>query len=180
MQHTFPKPILACAAVALLGTATLAAANIALAPDVQVQPRTLTAAAAIRQDRIAFAREQGCKDPEGVVDAVGGSPLADLLISVAVEESKCNVNAVGDAGEQGAWQVLERYWGPVAKGNLRAQAMQAEKIISRESKSSDGNLLVAMARYNGGGTPPAESAQYARRILKRQAALSARLQQAKL
>lgn len=159
-------------AAALVGTSAIAAVTSFLATDVALQPTTL--AQAVREDRISFARQSGCVDPEGTVAAVEQSPLADLLLSTAIEESGCTSDAIGKAGEQGAWQVIEKYWGPVPVNDLTAQAKQAERVIVVWSLANDarGDYLMAMARYNGGVTPPRESFWYAKRVIQRQQELT--------
>ncbi len=94
------------------------------------------------------------------------SPLAHLLISVAIEESRGDPAAVGAAGELGAWQVKPTDWGTVPK-DLHAQAGQAEKIIRALLNSCNGDRVQALAHYNGGTSPPGKSYRYAKRVLKR-------------
>ncbi|NTW99944.1 MAG: lytic transglycosylase domain-containing protein, partial [Geobacteraceae bacterium] len=98
--------------------------------------------------------------------AVRYSPMANLLISVAIEESRGDPAAVGSAGEQGAWQVKASSWGLVPK-DIRGQACQAERILRGLLARTNGNKKTALARYNGGTTPPGKSYRYAERILKR-------------
>lgn len=116
--------------------------------------------------RVRFAADHGVYDPAALVAAVKDSPMAHLLISVAIEESLGDPVAVGAAGEQGAWQVIASEWGLVPH-DLRGQAAQAERIIRALLNYSKGNKVEALARYNGGPSPPGKSYRYAERILKR-------------
>lgn len=115
---------------------------------------------------IRFASYHGVADPVALASAVSYSPLANLLISVAIEESRGDPVAIGSAGEQGAWQVKASDWGIVPK-DIYGQAGQAERIIRGLMIDSNGNKIKALARYNGGSTPPVKSYRYAERILKR-------------
>lgn len=121
---------------------------------------------AVHDQQIKFAAYHGVADPAALVAAVRHSPMANLLISVAIEESRGDPVAVGSAGEQGAWQVIASHWGSVPK-DLFGQAEQAERIITALLSRTNGNKKKALARYNGGATPPVKSYQYAERILKR-------------
>ena len=159
---------------AILTGATAIAAGITFSGPSQEEIKSITLAEAVRIDRIAWARENGCKNPEATVKAVEHSPLADLLISQAIQESNCNPEAIGRAGEIGGWQVIESDWGTVPKGDLAGQADQAEKILTTWLKARDarGDFTVALARYNGGETPPSQSFKYANQILERQQQLT--------
>lgn len=118
------------------------------------------------EQRIQFATYHGVVDPVSLASAVSHSPMANLLISVAIEESRGDPVAVGSAGEQGAWQVKASDWGTVPH-DLHGQAGQAERIIRGLMIHSKGNKKKALARYNGGTTPPGKSYRYAERILQR-------------
>ena len=120
--------------------------------------------------RVKFAAHHGVADPSALVAAVRHSPMANLLISVAIEESRGDPVAVGSAGEQGAWQVKASDWGAVPK-DIHGQAGQAEKIIRGLLMYAKGNKKKALAQYNGGTTPPGKSYRYAERILKRAGSL---------
>jgi len=120
----------------------------------------------VHEQRVRFAAYHGVADPAALVAAVRHSPMANLLISVAIEESRGDPVAVGSAGEQGAWQVIASDWGSVPK-DMRGQAGQAERIIRALLIDANGDKRKALARYNGGTTPPGKSYRYAERILKR-------------
>lgn len=159
----------------ILGTSALAAAAIVW-PSNDDLLNELTGSESVDRDRIkdarvAFAKEHGCKEPEATVDAIGESELGDLLLSTAIEESHCDGSAQGAAGEQGAWQVISAHWGPVPK-DLHGQARQAERIIKGLLIDTGGKHAKAMARYNGGDLPGAVSIDYARRVTARQQRLA--------
>jgi hypothetical protein len=120
----------------------------------------------INEQRMRFVAEHGVADPAALVAAVRHSAMANLLISVAIEESRGDPVAVGSAGEQGAWQVIASDWGAVPK-DMIGQAVQAERIIRALLIDANGDKRKALARYNGGPTPPGKSYRYAERILKR-------------
>ncbi|MDD2582273.1 MAG: lytic transglycosylase domain-containing protein [Desulfuromonadaceae bacterium] len=120
----------------------------------------------INEQRVRFVAEHGVADPSALVASVRHSPMANLLISIAIEESRGDPVAVGAAGERGAWQVIASNWGSVPK-DLHGQASQAERIISALLDRCNGNKIKALAWYNGGTTPPGKSYRYAKRILKR-------------
>jgi len=69
-----------------------------------------------------------------------------LTIAQGKVESHLNVFAKGRAKEQGAFQVIERHWGPTPKDFL-SQARQCESI--RASLSAD--IWQSVKRYNGKG-----------------------------
>jgi hypothetical protein len=120
----------------------------------------------VHELRVRFAADHGVVDPAALVAAVRHSPMANLLISVAIEESNGDPAAVGSFGERGAWQVIASDWGAVPKG-IQGQAGQAERIINGLLICTNGNKKKALARYNGGTLPPVKSYRYAERILKR-------------
>lgn len=179
IHHIPAKVCLLVAVISIMGTSALAAAS-AIWPchteqdSAFPQEGFLSVKELVHLDRINYAREKGCIDPEQIVDGIGDTPLADLLLSVAIEESRCNKTSVGDAGEQGAWQVLENYWGPVPREDVHGQARQAEKIIVQLLESTRDDHQEAMAQYNGGPTPPDKSYRYAKRVINRQQELALR------
>ncbi len=126
------------------------------------------------EQRVRFAADHGVADPAALVEAVRHSQMANLLISVAIEESHGDPVAVGSAGERGAWQVKTSHWGSVPK-DIHGQAGQAEKIIRSLLDYAKGDKKKALARYNGGITPPEKSYRYAERVLKRTMNLQAAL-----
>lgn len=126
----------------------------------------------VHEQQVKFAADHGVADPAALVAAVRHSPMANLLISVAIEESLGDPVAVGSSGEQGAWQVKSSDWGAVPE-DMRGQAGQAERIIRGLLVQSKGNKIKALAQYNGGTAPPGKSYRYAKRILKRAGNLQA-------
>lgn len=120
----------------------------------------------VHELRVGFASDHGVANPAALVASVRHSPMANLLISVAIEESRGDPVAVGSAGEQGAWQVIASDWGAVPD-DIHGQAGQAERIIRALLNSTKGDKKEALARYNGGTAPPGKSYRYAERILKR-------------
>lgn len=120
----------------------------------------------VHEQRVRFAAKHGVTDPVALVASVMHSPMANLLISIAIEESRGDPIAIGSSGEQGAWQVRASSWGQVPK-DIIGQAGQAEKIIRSLLIGTKGNRKKALAHYNGGTTPPGRSYLYAERILKR-------------
>jgi hypothetical protein len=120
----------------------------------------------VNEQRVRFAADHGVANPIALAAAVRHSPMANLLISVAIEESRGDPVAVGSSGEQGAWQVIASNWGTVPK-DLHGQAGQAERIIQGLLIYAKGNEKKALAHYNGGTIPPRKSYRYAERILKR-------------
>lgn len=120
----------------------------------------------VHEQRVRFAADHGVADPAALVEAVRHSPMANLLISVAIEESRGDPVAVGSSGERGAWQVKASSWGSVPK-DIQGQAGQAERIIRGLLIRTNGNKTKALALYNGGTTPPGKSYRYAERVLKR-------------
>lgn len=120
----------------------------------------------VHEQRIKFAANHGVADPAGLVASVKDSTMANLLISVAIEESRGDPVAVGSSGEQGAWQVKASDWGSVPR-DLYGQAGQAERIIAGLMIHAKGNKKKALAHYNGGTIPSGRSYRYAERILER-------------
>lgn len=120
----------------------------------------------VHNRRIRFAADHGVADPASLAAAVRHSRMANLLISMAIEESGGDPAAVGSYGEQGAWQVIASDWGSVPT-DIHEQACQAERILCNLLISTNGNKKTALARYNGGPAPPDKSYLYAERILKR-------------
>ena len=156
------------ASIAFTKTNTQANEQQVLLSETQEQPLPKESKAdQLKAKRIAFAREHKAVDPEGLVEAVEGSEYADWLISLAIEESFGDINAIGDAGEEGAFQVIASDWGAVPK-DFKGQAKQAEKILIELILASKGDHKKALAKYNGGPTPKGVSYLYASRIVNRQ------------
>jgi transglycosylase-like protein with SLT domain len=120
----------------------------------------------VHELRVRFAADHGVANPAALVAAVRHSTMANLLISMAIEESRGDPAAVGSVGEQGAWQVIASDWGSVPK-DIKGQAGQAERIISTLLICTNGNKKKALAQYNGGTLPTVKSYKYAERVLKR-------------
>lgn len=178
-----------CLAIAAALIAVVAAAEIpAEVESVENAPgldsETIRGLAARNHMVMNSDHEQGMKlvaghdvaDPVALVAAVRDSPMANLLISVAIEESRGNPVAVGSAGERGAWQVKASAWGLVPK-DIYGQAAQAERIITNLMIHTKGNRKKALAHYNGGTTPPGRSYRYAEKVLKRAGNLQAAFNQ---
>jgi hypothetical protein len=95
-----------------------------------------------------------------------GSPQLErphLTIAQGYVESNMNRKAKGKAGEKGAWQVIESDWGKVPK-DLKGQAFQAERILNELIKSNNGDIMIAVVKYNGS----CEAAyKYARKVRQR-------------
>lgn len=73
-----------------------------------------------------------------------------VLAAMAAKESNFNPNAVGNAGEIGAWQVRTEYWGHPGR-TLGSQAKKSESILQNLVAESNGKLESAVRRYNGAG-----------------------------
>ena len=153
-------------AVAKAGESTRKVGNVEFGAEKKQKLKSFVYWDVVHEQRIRFASEHGVADPVALAAAVKHSPMASLLISVAIEESLGDPVALGSDGEEGAWQVKPTYWGSVSK-NIHRQANQAERIISDLLLNSKGNKKKALARYNGGTSPPVKSFRYAERILKR-------------
>ncbi len=132
--------------------------------DLRIKPSDIMSA--VHEKRVKFASSHGVVDPAALVASVKHSSMANLLISVAIEESLGDPVAVGSAGELGAWQVKASDWGSVPR-DIHGQAGQAERIITNLLIYTKGNKTKALAHYNGGTTPPVRSYRYAERILNR-------------
>lgn len=133
--------------------------------------RRSQAMAAEFHSHVAFFDRHGSADPATMAAAVlaADPDLRPLMAAVAVVESNGNPQAVGDGGRScGAWQVQGAHWGEVS-GDAVEQARQAELILMElvDAVEHRGSLRwsSALARYNGGHTPPGVSYRYARRVL---------------
>lgn len=81
-----------------------------------------------------------------------GSPIVDLqrpelTIAQGYVESGMKAKARGKAGELGAWQVIEKYYGKVPK-KLHQQAKQAESILNELLTDNADDLEKALQFYN--------------------------------
>lgn len=141
-------------------------ASVKLAAQKKLTVKTSDIIDAVHEQRVKFASGRGVADPAGLVASVKDSPMANLLISVAIEESRGDPVAVGSSGERGAWQVKASDWGSVPL-DIVGQAGQAERIIAQLMIHAKGNKKKALAHYNGGTTPPGSSYRYAERVLER-------------
>lgn len=173
IPHSYCLAI-AVAAIAVISAAEIPAEVESVGNAPGLNSETIRGLAARNYMLMNNDHEQGMKlvaghdvaDPAALVAAVRDSPMANLLISVAIEESRGNPVAVGSAGERGAWQVKASAWGLVPK-DIYGQASQAERIITNLMIHTKGNSKKALAHYNGGTTPPGRSYRYAERVLKR-------------
>lgn len=121
--------------------------------------------------QLAFFDRHGSSDPASMAKAVLATQpdYRPLMAAVAVVESNGHPAAVGDDGKsRGAWQVQPRHWGAVPR-NVEAQARQAERILVELVDAVEHRGVLrwreALARYNGGTTPPGVSYCYADRVL---------------
>lgn len=113
-----------------------------------------------------FERHNSPKPVEMAI-AVSKTRNPSLMAALAIVESNGDPSAIGDSGvSKGAFQVQERYWGPVSV-NASEQAIQAERILEDLVQNSRGRLRCGLAKYNGGKRPPTVSFRYASRVLKK-------------
>lgn len=96
-----------------------------------------------------------------LAEAISRHPRALLLTSVAYHESKFDLNALGAAGEIGAYQIIPADWGPVPT-DPAGQTAKAARILDSLIKKH-GSVYRGVRAYNGAG-PQAE--EYARRIFR--------------
>ena len=78
------------------------------------------------------------------------TPRASLIEGQGIVESGLNRFAVGKAGEKGIWQVQKRFWGEVPR-DVSGQLKQHNRIMDSLMKANNGNLEIAITRYNGRG-----------------------------
>lgn len=73
-----------------------------------------------------------------------------VLAAMGAKESGFNPEAVGRAGEVGAWQVIPKHWGHPGR-SLSSQAKKSEEILRELVEASNGKLEQAVRKYNGSG-----------------------------
>lgn len=73
-----------------------------------------------------------------------------VSMSIGQVESGMKITAVGKAGERGAFQVREKYWGKVPK-TLKGQMEQHNDILL-DLVNEHGTLPKAIKAYNGKGS----------------------------
>lgn len=121
----------------------------------------------MRGDKLVDAfHAAGSPVPHQMAAACRTTKDPHLMAAVAIVESNGTPNAVGRSGERGAWQVIPKVWGSVPK-SVVGQARQSERILDElVAASPRGSLRCALARYNGGDNPPAQSWRYADKVLR--------------
>jgi len=97
---------------------------------------------------------QACKDFIWAFNQYGNqySVPPIILASFAMQESSCNPNAVGGAGEQGLMQLTKDKCGNAPGGNCLDVAYNVEtgaKYFSNSLAANGGNLLLTIGAYNG-------------------------------
>ncbi|OJT10454.1 hypothetical protein TRAPUB_13053 [Trametes pubescens] len=82
--------------------------------------------------------------------AYGIPPI--LIASIAMQESSCNPETIGGAGEQGLMQITKDKCGGAPGGNCRDphfNIMAGAKFLSDTLKNNNGNILLTVGMYNG-------------------------------
>ncbi|KAI0923552.1 hypothetical protein AcV5_009058 [Taiwanofungus camphoratus] len=77
---------------------------------------------------------------------------AILIASLAMQESSCNAETVGGAGEQGLMQLTKDKCGGAPNGNCKDPEYNIRtgtEFFSTTLKNNDGNLLLTLGNYNG-------------------------------
>jgi len=77
---------------------------------------------------------------------------AIMIASFAMQESSCNPNTVGGAGEQGLMQLTHEKCGGAPGGNCRDPEFNiatGTRYFADTLKNNGGNLLVSIGQYNG-------------------------------
>lgn len=77
---------------------------------------------------------------------------AILLAAFALQESSCNKDAVGGAGEQGLMQLTRDKCGKAPNGNCKDVGFNVNagaKLFTTLLDQNDGNILIAIGNYNG-------------------------------
>lgn len=73
-----------------------------------------------------------------------------ILAAIAARESGFDIRARGRAGEIGAYQVRPQFWGEPGE-TFEDQTKKAGRILNGLLTEANGNLAVALERYNGRG-----------------------------
>lgn len=73
-----------------------------------------------------------------------------VSLSIGTIESGMKTTAVGKAGEKGAFQVREKYWGKVPK-KLKGQMKQHNDILLELMEANNHDINKAIKSYNGTG-----------------------------
>lgn len=118
---------------------------------------------------VSFFERHGSPAPVQMAQAIEAVKPENrpILAAVAVVESNGTPTAKGKASEKGAFQVIEKHWGPVSESPVQ-QALQAERILEELAASNARGSLrckATLARYNGGSEPPRSSRRYAERVI---------------
>lgn len=75
-----------------------------------------------------------------------------LIAAIAMQESTCNANTVGGAGEQGLMQLTQDKCGSAPNGNCKDvdyNIKTGTKYFSTVLKNNNGNVLLTLGNYNG-------------------------------
>ncbi|KAG8763691.1 hypothetical protein FRC12_008440 [Ceratobasidium sp. 428] len=88
-----------------------------------------------------------------IYDAAGQYGLPPIMIaSIMMQESTCNKDTVGGGGEQGLMQITHEKCVGAPGGNCKDPWFNIHtgaKYLSDQIKNSNGNVLLAVASYNG-------------------------------
>lgn len=173
-QLNWLQRLLAIAVIALVAWGLVAMFYEAVDKTMQIEEQKNAPVRKIRADIMkgdqleAAFEKHGSPVPKQMADACRATSKPKTMAAIAIVESQGTPWAKGKAGERGAWQVIDKHWphGPVPNHPVN-QALQAEKILDELVASSPrGSLRSALARYNGGDKPPAQSWSYADKVLK--------------
>lgn len=139
-----------------------------ITPDSVVENRagviTSTARTSLSKRIEGFAVKHGA-DPDlapELAELLAVCEYPRVLTAIASKESRFNPDAIGSAGEIGAWQVREKFWGHPGE-TLAEQAKASEAILRDLVDASGGQLKPAIRRYNGSGK---QAERYAEHVLK--------------
>ena len=84
-----------------------------------------------------------------------------VLAAIAAKESRFDLQARGQCGEVGAFQIIPRHHGYPGR-TWPAQTKAAERILNELVSDAGGKLSVAVRRYNGSGV---KAARYSVHVL---------------